>query len=435
MPPHIERSEVCGATLIVLRDRSLPVTHFAVAMRTGAGHDPMGAAGATHLLLQLMVRGTERLSRDLFSGALEEQGSMLDAVVHSETALWRGVSLAENLKPTWDLLGEALTTPALAPRELERLQAEVCEALESSRDDDGTCADLFFRRLLYGAHPFARNPVGETTDIRGVDRALLGQLREQRVSCANLVLIFAGDIDTEAACQLTEPWLRRLPTGAVASALPMPRQERGVRFWVVDKPDRTQAQLRWGALACAGNVPQAFPLWMGCVAFGGTFTSPFTQEIRDRRGWSYGAHAGFDRRRRYPSPIVLTTAPAVADLAACVALERQLYADLARGHLEDEPFEQTRSYLLNRFPFQVATAADLVFPALQCELLNLPLAELFALPRELEAMRADAVRAALQHVLRPDAALGVAVATADGVVPALRAALPDVALEVVDYRD
>lgn len=207
-----------------------------------------------------------------------------------------------------------------------------------------------------------------------------------------------GDITADEACRSVAPLIARLGSGAGPRlVLPVVPEPDGLEILVVDKPERTQVQLCLGRSAARGIDPDTNAFWLGAVAFGGTFTSKFTREVRDVRGWSYSAHVEYARKRPYPSPMVMRSAPATVDAVACLALELELYGDFARGLLEPGAVEFARSYLLNRYPLEVATASDLLLPAVRNELLGLDPNELFALPERLRAVTIEAVGTALTH--------------------------------------
>jgi zinc protease len=131
----------------------------------------------------------------------------------------------------------------------------------------------------------------------------------------------------------------------------------------------------------------------------------------------------------------LRTAPAIADAVSCLALELELYEKLSEGTLAVDTVAFAREYLLNRYPFDVATAADLLLPVLNDELLGQPLDDVFTIPRRLAALDVGSVPGVLARHLNPRDLVVVMVATASEVMPELEKRFPKAALEVVDYRD
>ena len=258
----------------------------------------------------------------------------------------------------------------------------------------------------------------------------------KRVAASELIIGMAGAVTTERAEGLWRPILAQLQRKAPkAQVMPPAPEPKGLQIVVVDKPDRTQVQLRLARLSIDGRHPDLDSFWLGITAFGGTFTSPLTRAVRDERGWSYTAHADFRRRALHPSPVVLRTAPALEDAVNCLALELDLYHDLCDGKLAPAAVELARDYLLNRTPFETATAYDLLGPVITQELLGLPHARLWEVADRLSAVELEQVPAAVARHLPKDRVLALLVAPAEDVVPALKARFPTASLQVVDFRD
>jgi zinc protease len=406
-----------------------------IAWKRGTFADPDGGAGTTRLLFDMLVRGTRDHDRVTFNSLLEEMGTQVHPFVTQDAAFLRATCLTRNFEATVGLLAEALARPALDPTELERLRAEAIDGLISDRDDDDTVADLFLRRALYAGHPLARSPQGEVVDVRAANVELLRAAHAQ-LTRDQMVVAFAGDLSMDGAVRATEALAAGLSATAAGARLPEAvREPAGLTVVVVDKPERTQAQLRLGRPALTGADEDATGFWLGVTAFGGTFTSPFCREVRDVRGWSYTAYAAWDRRARLGGPLVLRSAPSVADVVDCLALELDMYRALARGELAAADVEFARSYLLNRDPLERASAAQLLPAMVKNELLGQPPGELFRSPERLQALTVGDVGAAVRRHLDPDRAVATLVATADDVIEPLRARLEDATVRVVDYRD
>ena len=418
---RLSATDVGDARLIVMPDPTLPIVHFTLAFRHGALLEADAEVGALSMLMQLLLRGTKERSRSAFHEALEELGSSLDVSVGHEMALVRGASLARHFAETVQLLCEALQQPALASDALRDLVEETCDQLRSERDDDDAVADLFLRRAFYDSTPLARAAIGTARQLQalsakqvaGAQRALTGK---------GLIAAFAGAVteaEAEAAMAPLLVFLAARPTPS-----PPPPVERpnlaATRIWLVDKPARTQAQLRVAVPGVHCKNADIDLFWLGTVAFGGTFTSPLTREVRDKRGWSYTAHADFRRRSVFASPVVLRSAPALPDAVACLALEFELLDALAQGKMEQSDLERARDYLLGRAPFWTASAFDVVSPALSLSLLEMPLDRLWDAAEQLRAIHLPSIPEAMARHLHGKAPVAVVVGSKDALLPGLR---------------
>src|SRR5262249_7478858 len=146
----------------------------------------------------------------------------------------------------------------------------------------------------------------------------------------------AGDIDESAAQALADRLTQRLPKGHRPSSpiVALPGDDRVVpeavintrRLIIVDKPDRTQAQIRIGHPSLRYGDPDTAALAIAEAVFGGMFSSRLMQEIRVKRGWSYGAGCAL-RRSRLPHWFEIWMAAGIDVAGPAVGLTLELYAD------------------------------------------------------------------------------------------------------------
>src|SRR5262249_27756148 len=156
------------------------------------------------------------------------------------------------------------------------------------------------------------------------------------------------DIDEARAAQIAQRLVERLPATAAAPIAAAPSFEAaaaappGRRLVVVDKAERTQAQLRLGHLGPRWGDDDTPALLLLEAVFGGMFSSRLMQEIRVKRGWSYGAGCAV-RRSRGPHWIEMWMATAIEVAGDAVALTLDLYADLAARGITDDELDFARS--------------------------------------------------------------------------------------------
>jgi zinc protease len=145
------------------------------------------------------------------------------------------------------------------------------------------------------------------------------------------------------------------------------------------------------------------------------------QEIRVKRGWSYGAGCAL-RRSRLAHWFEIWTAAGIEVSGPAVELILQLFADYAANGPTDEEVDFARSYLIGAMPFHVATARQRMQLAVRDAVFDLPAGYTSNLPEALAALSAADVRAACTRCLKPQEAVTVAVTTAETARAALETA-------------
>jgi zinc protease len=216
--------------------------------------------------------------------------------------------------------------------------------------------------------------------------------------------------------------------------LPEPVLQGGRRVLVVDKPERTQTQILIGTLGTSVHDRDYVPLIVANTAFGGLFTSRLNDEVRAKRGLSYGCSSSFtlSRTRDLWS---MHTFPSATDARSCIELQLGLYdAWVARGIRAGE-LGAVKRYLVKGNAFENDTAAKRLDQHLDIELFGWPKAHhTHFLPRVRATSRQDVSAALQRRMSRRDQVMTV-VATADQLVPELEK-LPDVKrIDVVRFDD
>lgn len=407
-------------TVIIEPSPDTPLVWFEVAIRGGAALDPQGVEGLHRHAALLARRGAGGRNRAQLDDTLDGLGAALDISVSRDAVSLSGLALARHLDAVIDLAADVLAAPEFSEDEHARLLRETPQVLDEIRDDDSALATRWFDWLCCPGHAYGRTSLGTEASLARIERAAAIACWQREVVADNLVIGLAGDVDETAAARIAARLTERLPRGGAnrrapeATASPSP----GRRVILVDKPDRTQAQLRLGHLAARYGGADTAELAVAEAVFGGMFSSRLMQEIRVKRGWSYGAGCAL-RRSRLPHWFEIWMAAAIDVAGPAVALTLELFADYAAQGPTDDEVDFARSYLVGAMPFHVATARQRMQLAVRDAVFDLPAGFTAKLPEALAALAASDVRAACRRQLRPDEIVTVAVTTAEAAGPSL----------------
>ena len=403
-----------GPAVHVAPSADAPLVWIEVAIRGGAAADPVGVEGLHRHAGLLARRGAGARDRAAFDDALDRLGASIDVGVGRDSVTLSAVTLTRNLDPVVAMLADVLAAPRFDLDEHERLRRETPQVLDEIRDDDGALATRWFDRECVPGHPYARTSLGTEASLERIDLDRARELWRREVTTDNLVIGIAGDVDEAAAHAIAGRLTERLP---VRSAITLPDLElttpaHGRRIVLVDKAERTQAQLRLGHLGPRYGIADTAALLLLETGFGGMFSSRLMQEIRVKRGWSYGAGCTLRRSRgRHWIEMWMATAIDVAGEAVRTTLG--LYADLAERGLTADELALARAYVVGSMPFHQATARQRMQLAVRDTLFGLPAGYTTGLPAQVADLGVDDVTAAARRGRRPDELVTDAVATAE----------------------
>ncbi|HTM22175.1 MAG TPA: pitrilysin family protein [Kofleriaceae bacterium] len=412
-----------GCRLFVERAAELPLVWIRIAARGGSAADPPRQEGFTRHLGELSRRGAGARDRAALDEAIDSMGATFEASTSADAVLWGGLCLRRHADALVALAADVLGAPAFTADEHARLLRESAALLDEVRDDDGELAARFFTREVAPGHPYARTSLGTERSLERIDLQAVRDAHRRLVVPANLVIGFAGAVDDADALRWAQALVAGLPGDAQPRppALPDPPLPPARRILLVDKPARTQSQIEIGHAVPAYGEPAFRALTVLETGFGGMFSSRLMQEIRVKRGWSYGAGISLGRARGAQWARI-HLAPAAATTGDALALALRMFEEVAAGGLTPAEVDLSRRHLAGSLTFQKATAEQRLRLAMRSALFDLPDDFADRLPAALAAVDTDQVRRAAAEHLHPGRALAVLVATADDAIPRLHAA-------------
>jgi zinc protease len=440
---------VGGADYILEENHDLPLCRVQLTLRTGAATDVVaaleggehpasggrGIVGQCNFSTELWRRGAGGRTRAQLDEEVDRLGATLQVLSWHDQVVLEVASLKEKIDAACGLLADVVLRPEFSGDEAERLRRELQASLDDMRDDDSSLMHRFFARALYGDHPYGR-PVGGTAD--SIDQLSIQAARgwhDRYLKRGNLVVGAAGDLTRGELEGLLSRHFAAIPAGPrLDQALPAPAPQRGIRVLIVDKPERTQSQILFGHLAPAWRDPNYLPLYVATTAFGGTFTARLMDEVRSKRGLSYGASARVSNGRGMRA-FTVNVFPSAEQTAETVELVLRLISEWAQEGLRPGELEFAQSYLQKNHAFSIQTPEDRLGLATRLHICDMPLDHVKTFPARVGAVTADQVRKAIAEQIHPQDLLITLVATAKTMLPALQAvpALRDADFQIVPY--
>ncbi len=424
--PAVERSRLSnGLSLVVADLPGRPLVSASLVIRNGAVDEPDADGGATVLAARALTEGTERYD----AIALVEASERLGASIHADAG-WDAMSVgvdvpAARLEPALELLAEVALRPTFPDGEVERLRDERLNDLLQAEADPRRRADEAFAATIYtGGSSYHRPSGGRRETVEDLDSGRLRTAYRRGLDPARATLVVGGDltgIDVPAiADRLFGEWGAQFGATAVGSIVAESAvRERFVR--VIHRPGSVQTEIRVGHVGVPRRIPDYHALSVTGAILGGLFNSRLNTKLREEKGYTYGASAGFDLRRG-PGPFAAraavnteVTVPAVLDTVAeleRIRSERVTPAELAAA----------RDFLVGVFPLRFETAGAIVGALAGLAIHDLPDDELARYRAGIEAVDVDAVLAAAEAHIRPHAAAVVLVGDADAFAADLESA-------------
>ncbi len=421
--PDFERASLSNGLEVLTVDLpGRPLISAQLLLRNGAADEPRLEGGATALSARALTEGTDRYD----AIALVEATERLGASLHAD-ANWDAYSVGvevpgSRLEPALELLAEVVAHPTFPDAEVERIRDERLNDILQARADARRRVEEAFNATIYqDDSPYHRPASGTRATVETLDRTLLERAWTRGLDPARMSLVIAGDFEGLEPVRLAERlmagWTRA--DGAVApgpiTARPMPG---GRRIRLVDKPGAPQTEIRVGHVGVARRIPDFHALSVLGAILGGLFNSRLNMKLREEKGYTYGAHAGFDLRRA-AGPF---SARAAVNTEVTAAALSDLTAELERiraQKVSDAELRAARDYLVGVFPLRFETPGPIVQALGGMIVHDLPDDELATYRQRIDAVTVDDVLAAAQAHIDVDGAVAVLVGDAAAVASSL----------------
>lgn len=434
-PARPTRIEVAGgAVAYLVESHELPLVDLSLSFRSGAAVEPKDKLGQTRLFGRMLRRGAAGRTSDEIEALIDRLGGELSVDVGASYINIHAQVIRRNLEPFVALLADLIGKPTFPEDELARLRREAVAEIIDARDSDKSLASKFFRRAVFGDHPYGRSISGTPKTIPGITRDDVVASHKLHLRRGNVVLGAAGDLTEADLRKIVLPLIDALPEGGpVADPTPPPTLAKGRRLLFVDKPARTQTQILIGALGTHPLDVDHTPLHVANTVFGGTFTARLMKEVRSKRGWSYGAYSRLPIDRQRDS-FSIWTFPAATDAAACLALEIEMFEELVHKGITAPELAFAQSYLSESYAFDIDTAYKRVRQVVDEDLYGLPADYHSGYVGHVKAVTLEQANAALKLRLDPANFAVVVVGTASELQGPIAKAIPNlVSTEIVPY--
>lgn len=335
--PAIERARLSnGMEVVFARRAAVPVVSVRLAFDAGSAADPKDAQGTQALLLQAMDEGTETLGASDLARVRERLGATITAQAGADVTAFQLDALTPNLPASLALLADYVRHPGLRADDVERVRAQQLAAIDTELADPGETAQRVLYPVLYGPdHPYGRAPsgTGSKAVVARLTRADLAAFHDAWLRPDKARVIVVGDTTLGEVTALLEKALgdwRAPATPAPVKQLDVAIPAASPRILLIDRPASPQSMITAGFVLRERGTDDLVPLKAANEVLGGNFLARINTNLREAKGWSYGAFSGVtDRTDRVAYRIV---APVQTDRtgAAITEIRKEMTAFLGK---------------------------------------------------------------------------------------------------------
>jgi zinc protease len=426
-PAPVERTLANGLRVIAVQQlpggAPIPLVSAQIAFSAGGAAEKL--PGVATLTASLLTSGTATHDALAIAQMVDALGARLDAAAGYDASMASVGATTPKFAEAFALFADVLLHPSFAIEELSRAKVRTLNELRVGYSSPTNLARLVAARVAYGDAPYGRPLQGTPDSVGAIHRDDVVAFHAAAYRPDTATLVIGGDIMPADAFALADrvfgAW--RAPATPKLTApvsAPLPARSHVV---VIDKPDAGRTAIVAGRAAIARGSADYYAGSVTTAVLSG-YSGRLNQEVRVKRGLSYGAGASLVARRD-AGVFLATTLVDFAKTAEGTKVVLDTLASITRATLSNDELMPRKATITGGYYRGIETIDGLVGTLGEFALYGVPLAELSAYPARIQAVDDAQIHRFVERYVA-DKPFVVLVGDAKVFLDAVRAVVPDV---------
>ncbi|MDQ3180882.1 MAG: insulinase family protein [Acidobacteriota bacterium] len=408
-----------GLKIVIFENNQLPLVSFRLAFRSGDINDPKDSIGLTSAMASLLNEGTKTRSSRQLAEEIERLGAHISAGSSADNITVSASALSLYSSDVLKLMADMVLNPTFSEDEIALYRKNAIQGLESQRANAAFLANERVDKILFGEHPYSIvSP--SAADIEKISRENLIDFHAQMFAPNNAILIVVGDVNrAELLEEINEnfgDWKTKEIESVEFSAPPV---RTAITLTVVDRPGSAQSNIVLANLAIDRLDPDYFPVLLMNQVLGSGASSRLFMNLREEKGYTYGAYSRLDTRR------LAGSFEATAEVRTPVTGDalKEFFYELNRirdEKVSEKELADAKNFLTGVFPLRVETQEGLTNLIVTQQLYDLPADYLQTYRDKVNAVTLEEVERVAKKYITPDKIAIVVVGDAEQVLPQVK---------------
>ncbi|KAA5544960.1 M16 family metallopeptidase [Adhaeribacter rhizoryzae] len=297
VPPFWTDKIANNIKVIGAKNDEIPTVTLLFSLKGGhrlEAKDP-AKAGIASLTAAMLNEASEKYTAEEISSQLDKLGSSISFGSDADEMTVSVQSLVKNLDATLALLEERMLHPRFDQTDFDRLKKQRLEAIANQSTQPTVVANNVYNKLLYGEGNIMAVPViGTTPSVQNITLADVKKFYQDNFSPSVANLVIVGDTEQNKILpKLTflNKWTPKpveIPTQATNAGIDK------TKIFLIDKEKAAQSEIRIGYMALPYDATgEYYKARIMNYLLGGAFSSRINLNLREDKGFTYGARSGF----------------------------------------------------------------------------------------------------------------------------------------------
>lgn len=431
-PAFEQKTLANGLRVVVIEQHEQPAVSLRMVLRAGKVFEPADKPGLSQTTSALLTKGTQSRSSQQIAEAIDFVGGNLNARAGLESGFVDALVTSDQIDLGLELLADVVLRPTFPQDEIDRWRSQAINGLQINYEDAGYLADGALMRTVFGNHPAGRPADGTPESLKALTREDLTAFHKRRYVPNDTILAVVGDVKPADAFAKVEKHFGAWAKGETAQfpTTQMPTRTKH-EIIVIDKPDAVQTEIRVGQVGLAFKDPDHFKAEVYNSVVGGTTSSRLYEEIRNKRGLSYGANSFFLQGTQ-PGWFQASTFTKTDSTVAALELALEVLRGMQKTAVPADELKSAKTYITGAFPLEIETPDGIAGKVLEALKFGFGREFLETYNDKISAVTAADVQQFAQTRVQPDATVIVLAGNASAFAEELRKKFGD--FRTIPYR-
>lgn len=287
-----------GIQVIGVENNEIPVVNLNIYLKGGTilEQKNLSKAGLVSLFASMMSEDTKDRSSESISLELEKLGSSIRVSNTTDAIVFSVQSLSKNLAKTLEILEERMLRPKFTQAAFDRLKKQTIEGIKNSKSQASSVANVVFDKINYGSgNVFGVSSDGTEKSVSEITLADIQNYYDHYISSNDAKVVVVGSVkENEVLSHLG--FLSKLPSQVIhLPEVPKAPKVEKTKIYIVNIPTAAQTEFRVGYVTNLkyDATGEYYKASLASYNLGGGFNSRLNIRLREDKGWTYGARAGF----------------------------------------------------------------------------------------------------------------------------------------------
>ena len=347
-----------GITAWLVEDHKNPLITMQFMVRSGSSIDPKTKTGLAYLVSGLLDEGAGDLDSKSFQVALEKNSIALSFNARMDSFSGTLSTLTETKEEAFLLLALAIKEPRFDPEPTLRVKSQIAASLRASKENPNNIAGKLWWQLAFPSHAYGRPKKGTPETLASITREDMKDYVNKNLRKDNISISVVGDITTGELSAVLDDIFGDLPSSSSRNELRNTRVKNSGETVIVER-DIPQSVVIFGHDGIKRDDADWYAATILFEILAGGFGSRLTEEIREKRGLTYGVAA-------YPLPLdkAGVIVGSVSTVNGRVAESIRLIRDIWRRFGEEGPtieeIQNAKDYINGSFSLRFTNSKTIV---------------------------------------------------------------------------